>query len=192
MPNIYQTLLVAGCLLGLFAFPTSLSAQFTEDFETETVGSNMFSGGGVAFTTTNPLDVGVFVGGGANGAGDDQFLEANANGNVGSVVINTAGQAFQMTSLAVYLSSNGGNNTADGLIIFRGTPFGGGTPIDVNFNVVHPGSADFAGFSFAGTALDGVNLQELAFITETNKDYLAIDNFAFFAVNPSAVNVSID
>jgi hypothetical protein len=87
----------------------TLAAQFTETFETETVGSNTFSGGGATFVTVNPLNIATFPNGGSNGNGDNQFLEANGTGSVGEIQLTTAGLVFQLNSADLYLGGGWGH-----------------------------------------------------------------------------------
>jgi|GEM_PF-2539134 len=170
----------------------ALSAQFTETFETETVGSNTFSGGGATFTTVNPLNIATFPNGGSNGNGDNQFLEANGTGSVGEIQLTTAGLVFQLNSVDIYLSADAGTTTSDGQVTFRGTLAEGGSTLDAVINVTHPGSFNYATVSFAGTPLAGQNLSQVAVILEAGKNYIALDDFTFTALDPTQVNVTVN
>ncbi|MEL7251920.1 MAG: Calx-beta domain-containing protein, partial [Bacteroidota bacterium] len=174
-------------LLGL----NPLAAQFTETFEDETTMATTFSGGGLDFTLTQNLAIAFFANGGANGAGDNRFIEGAGSNNLGNITVNTPNRAIQLNSVAVYLSQNGGNNTANGLLTFRGTLLDGGT-IDAAVMITHPGTTDYAVVDFSGTPLAGQSLTSVQVILSAGFNYVALDNFSFTIINTSVTNVSIN
>ena len=183
----------------LFGSTTKIQSQTTEDFETETVGSQTFSEGGFSFTSnTANFQVDDFGGVSGAGSGDsdqymDNFAEIAAAGPKTYTFTRTAGPTtfFTMQAVDFYLSSLGDASfpTDDGTLTIIGRT---GTTVEYTamYNTGDPiYETDFSGdngfFNVDFTNLPSVgdqsntNIDNIQFIIGGAFRYIAIDDFEF-------------
>jgi hypothetical protein len=182
------------CLIS-FLGNSFINAQTTEDFESETVGSTIFTDNGQNFTITNGVgensyDVETFGSGGWNGTGsDNQFIDNSggtpANGDGSSFTISTT-DATDIYLKSFYLFVSNRSLTASGqptTITFIGRAGGA-----VQFTVVKTsgivdgsGFTPNNGFTFIDFSTEGGSdnsntlIDEIIISSTLNADYLALD-----------------
>ena len=184
--------LIVITLLVLFSATTAYAATiFTETFETETVAGTTFSENILSFGLTGDLIVSQFIGFGC--CTSDRFIDSGygdggTTGSAGKIQITSPGYSFRLQSLDAWTSPNDGNVHVTANVTFKGTLKAGGFISEViEINPTGFTGNDYEHVSFAGTAFDGADITELEIILSAPADFIAIDNFQFIGVNPTAI-----
>ncbi|MBP6409478.1 MAG: choice-of-anchor D domain-containing protein [Pseudarcicella sp.] len=176
------------CLLVFLPLLNYGQTTATESFEGETtfnVYDNAFSESGINFEVTGTrMRVAWGQGFGSNGSAvyfETTTLINHSNQNIGGFRITNAATSFKINSFACWTS-----NDIDllvhnsGTVTFIGTK-PDGTTVSATRNIVPlPNGLDYhEGITFAGTALENVQLIKLEFQLPSNLLYFSIDNINF-------------
>lgn len=181
---------LAGIICLFFIFSTATKAQYTETFEAQAPYKNYFTSNGQAFTLTNSFSI-FSSRAGFGYQHSNRFIDNGNNVGLNQIdAIKTSdARLFNMSSLWLYVSKDGGNNpSTDGSIIIIGKIAG-----VVKFTITKTTgfSSTFVpdnGFTFINFATENgvnnsnINIDEIEFQLQGNFDYMAIDNFTWTAL----------
>ncbi len=175
-------------ILCLAAFVTlSANAQYTESFESQTPFLSTFNSNGQSFTLTNNFTV-YSSRAGFGYQNSNRFLD-NSNmiaTNQAYSIKTTDASMFSVSSLWLYVSTDGGNNPSlNGSLIITGK-LGGVTQFTINKTSGF--SSSFVpdnGYSYVDFTTEGgvdnsnITIDEIEFQLQGNFNYIGIDNFTW-------------
>ncbi|MDB2462735.1 T9SS type A sorting domain-containing protein [Algibacter sp.] len=188
MEKFYFLIIILSCC--------KLTAQTTEDFETEALGATIFTDNGQSFTISSPngdFNTSSFSGAGWNGSSSDNRYIDNAvasedNDGAAFTITTTDGTDIVVKSLYLFISTGGFiNNTTNSSLTIIGKKDGTNvytiskTSGFSNVDTFSPNNGytliDFS--TEGGNDNSNVYVDELVFTTTNDGDYLGLDAFTW-------------